>query len=76
MSQSAKELLKFAFENYNKTNNRYYEHTCSNSQSKLFYTVAAEELEEDGYIEDVSEDFTTIYLTITFKGINYAKENL
>lgn len=76
MSQSAKELLKFAFENYNKTNELYYEHTCYNSQSKIFYAAAAEELEEDGYIENVSEYFTTINLTITFKDIKYAKENL
>lgn len=84
MSPIALELLSLAYKNYEKTFDRAYSYQFRNSNEMVHSIEAAQQLYEDGYIENVS-DFIfessisffsgPITFELTNKGIEYMCSN-
>ena len=83
MSPAALKLLTAAYENYLKTSKKFFSYQFRND---LMSAVnGAQQLHEDGYIENVSESVYArtvsiipsepITFELTFKGIEYMRSN-
>lgn len=82
MSPIALKLLTLAYENYEKTSNKAFSYQFKNADDMFYSTEAAQQLYDDGYIENVSDFvFETsvsifsgpICFDITSSGIKYMR---
>lgn len=87
MSPAALKLLTAAYENYLKTSKKFFffSYQFRNADDLMSAVNGAQQLHEDGYIENVSESVYArtvsiipsepITFELTFKGIEYMRSN-
>ena len=85
MSPAALDLLTKAYENYLDTYDRYFSYIFKNADDLYFSIVGAQQLCEDGYIKNASDNIFSdrisivpldpISFSITDKGIDYMRSN-
>ena len=85
MSPAALKLLTAAYENYVKTSKKFFSYQFRNADDLMSAVNGAQQLHEDGYIENVSESVYArtvsiipsepITFELTFKGIEYMRSN-
>ena len=85
MSPAALKLLTAAYENYLKTSKKFFSYQFRNADDLMSAVNGAQQLHEDGYIENVSEAVYArtvsiipsepITFELTFKGIEYMRSN-
>ena len=73
MSSLDIELLKQSYEHYLKTNSLKYSFTFSNGNDIIDYSTIIEYLEDNEYIQEVSEFAMGYTFELTQKGIEYVK---
>ena len=84
MSPIALKLLSASYENYEKTSDKAFSYQFKNADDMFYSVEAARQLNEDGYIENVSDfvfesSFSIFSGPITFElttnGIEYMRSN-
>lgn len=85
MSPAALKLLTATYENYLKTSKKFFSYQFRNADDLMSAVNGAQQLHEDGYIENVSESVYArtvsiipsepITFELTFKGIEYMRSN-